>query len=97
MTNLILALNPVEEARISAAAKLEGLAPESVRRIVHDRLEPVEAGDIETDPLVALFAQWDQEDSEMTTEEVELENQSWNELKAEVNAIRILSGARPAF
>lgn len=46
-----------------------------------DRLPP------QQDPTLALFAKWKEEDSKMSTEELEAEKASWDEFKANINIV----------
>jgi hypothetical protein len=89
-------LTPDEEARLATAAREEGLSPEEIlRRLVTEHLPAV--GETAVDPTLALFAQWEREDAQMTTEEISEENRQWEEFKANVNAERERAGARPVF
>ena len=66
---LTIHLTPFEEARLAATARKEGLEPaELARKFVTERLPPPALDETE-DPTLALFAQWDREDAEMTPEE----------------------------
>ena len=68
-----------------------------IRRIVNEHLPPAEELGKEQDPTLALFAQWDEEDANMTPAEVAEENRRWEELKTSINAERDRAGARRAF
>jgi hypothetical protein len=96
--NLIIDLNPIEEARISAAARQIGLAPaDYVKKLVNEHMPSIVETKTENDPTLALFAQWDKEDAQMTSEEVEQENRTWEEFKTNINTERKRSGAREVF
>jgi hypothetical protein len=96
--SLIINLDPTDEQRLANAARQIGIAPaEYVARLVRDSL-PFVAPDIsEQDPMLALFDQWKEEDAEMSAEELQAEQQSWEELKTNINAERKRAGARPVF
>lgn len=94
--SLTIELSPYEERRLAAAAEQRGIHPtELVRRLVTDHLPDISEGS--TDPTLALFAKWDEEDSRMTPEEVAEENATWEQMKANINAERERAGARPVF
>lgn len=91
---LTIHLTPVEEARLAATARKEGLEPsELARKFVTERL-PLFALDETEDPTLALFAQWDREDAEMTPEEQEEAGREFEQFKQEMNAERARAGAR---
>jgi hypothetical protein len=92
--SLIIQLTPGEEARLEAAARREGLDPaEFARKLVAERLPPL-APDQKEDPTLALFAQWDREDADMTPEEIEEANRETEEFKQNINAERRRAGSR---
>ena len=94
---LVIELSPEEEARLAAAAEREGLLPsELARKLVTQNLPPTPPGGAE-DPTLALFAQWEKEDANMTPEEIEQERRLWEEFKANINAERDRAGARRVF
>ena len=91
---LTIHLTPIEEARLEAAARREGLdAAELARKLVIERLSPVKPDEGE-DPTLALFAQWDQEDAAMTPEEIEEAKREAEEFKRNINAERVRAGSR---
>lgn len=69
---------------------------EMIKTIVIDHLSPV-LSEEENDPVLALFAQWDEEDKNMTATEIAEENRSWEKLKTNINAERDRGGARRVF
>jgi len=90
-------LNRDEEDRLKAIARREGLELEDVvRKLVADHLPPAPLGE-QSDTTVALFAHWDQEDRNMTAEEIAEENRTWEEFKTNINAERDRAGARRVF
>jgi hypothetical protein len=92
---LTVELGPDEEARLAAAARREGVEPaELVRNLLLQHLPPVTPSEEETDPTLALFAQWDREDAQMTPEEMELEQREFEQFKHNINAERTRAGAR---
>lgn len=92
---LTLDLTPTEQARLDAAARQQGLAPDAVLHGLMDaHLPPAED---EADPMLALFAAWAEEDAHMTPEEIAEENRTWEEFKANINAERDRAGARRVF
>ncbi len=93
---ITIELTPTQEARLAAEAKREGLDPAKVvQRLMADHLPA--ALDIEDDPMLALFAKWDEEDANMTSAEVSEENSTWDEFKTSINSGRDNGGARRAF
>ncbi len=93
---LTIDFSPVEEEHLTAAARQEGLEPAAlVKRLVNQQL-PLTAPEPQ-DPMLALFAQWDREDAQMTPAEVAQENRSWEDLKTNIDAERDRAGARRVF
>jgi hypothetical protein len=91
---LIIELTPTEEARLTAAARQAGMAPtELARQLVTAHLPIVTAGGPE-DPTLALFAQWDADDAQMTPEEVTEAQRDHNEFIRRMNTERARAGAR---
>ena len=94
---LKLELSPEQEARLTRLAQHEGLDPvEVVKRLVTDHLPELES-DTEPDPTLALFAQWDREDQNLTQVEIDEENRTWEDFKTNINAERDRAGTRRAF
>ena len=94
---LYIELNPEQEARLTAVAQREGIDPaEVVKKLVAEHLPPIQQEEVQ-DPTLALFAQWDKEDQNMTHEEIEEENRTWEAFKANMNADRDRAGARRVF
>ena len=93
---LTIDLSPADQARLAAAARQKGVAPaELAREIVTEHLPPVpEPSDEPQDPTLALFAQWEKEDAQMTPEEIEGERRLWEQFKQNINAERARAGAR---
>ena len=90
-------LSPEQEARLRAVAQSEGLAPsEIVKKLLTERLRSVSEYE-ESDPTLALFAQWDKEDQNITPAEIAEENRTWEEFKANINAERDRAFARRVF
>jgi hypothetical protein len=91
---LTIELTPTEAAQLTAAAHHAGLAPaELARKLVTEHLPPVTPG-IPEDPTLALFAQWDTEDAQMTPEEVTEAQRDYDEFTRRMNAERARAGAR---
>jgi hypothetical protein len=91
---LTIELTPEQEAQLAAAAKKEGLDPaEFARKLVTEHLPLTVVGD-EEDPTLALFAQWKEEDAQMTPEEIEQERRLWTEFETGVNETRRAQGMR---
>src|SRR5262245_28646359 len=91
---LTIELTREEEERLSKAARQKGVAPaELARNLVTEHLPPLVENEQE-DPTLALFAQWDQEDAQMTPEEVEEAKREFEEFKQNINAERKRAGAR---
>ena len=94
--SLTVDFTPSEEARLPEAARREGVEPaELLRKLVADHL-PLPMP-VEEDPLLALLAQWDEEDTAMTPDEVAREKRDWEEFKANINAERDRAGSRRVF
>jgi hypothetical protein len=92
---LSIELEPDEEARLAAAARREGLEPaELVRKLMIEHLPPVTPTEEDEDPTLALFAQWDREDAQMTPAEVEAARREFEEFKQNIDAERRRAGAR---
>lgn len=95
---LIVDLTPEQEARLRAAARTRNLDPETMIQKMVEELLPARTPLTEdSDPTLALFAQWAQEDAQMTPEEIAQENRTWEEFKTNVNAERDRVGARRVF
>ena len=93
---LTIELSPSEAARLVAAARQEGVQPaELARRLVTDRLPALAANARGEDPTLALFAQWEQEDTQMTPEEIEQERRLWEQFEHGINETRQALGMRP--
>jgi hypothetical protein len=91
---LTIELSAAEQARLTAAAKQEGLAPEALaRKVLTDHLPPLVEGPQE-DPTLALFRQWEQEGAARTPEEAARENELWEQFQANVNETRAALGMR---
>ena len=94
---LTIDLTPAEEARLTAAATHEGIpAQELVRRVLAANLPSVQNSG-ETDPTLALFAQWQEEDARMATEEKAEAERDLEEFKQNINAERERAGARLVY
>jgi hypothetical protein len=91
---LTIELNATERARLTAAAKEEGLAPEEMaRRLVTSHLPPA-AEALQEDATLALFRQWAEEDARRSPQEAEAENELWERFQANLNETRALQGMR---
>jgi hypothetical protein len=96
--SLMIELTPSEEARLAAAAEKIGLAPEALaRKLVTAHLSPPAEHSQGEDPTLALFRQWEEEDAQLTPEEVAEENRQWEEFKRNINGERDRAGARRVF
>lgn len=88
-------LTPEQEQQLREAARLEGLDPaELAKRLVTERLPSLAANEPEQDPTLALFAQWEKEDADMTPEEIEQERHLWEAFQQDINATRHAQGMR---
>ena len=95
---LTITLSPEEEQRLAAAARARGVPPqECARELLSKYLPPPPPDDETTDPMLALFAQWAEEDANMTPEEIAEEDRDWEEFKKNINAERDRAGARRIF
>jgi hypothetical protein len=91
---LTIELTPTEEAQLTAAARQAGIPPtELARKLVTEHL-PAVTPDIPEDPTLALFAQWDADDAQMTPEEVTEAQRDYTEFTRRMNAERARAGAR---
>lgn len=94
---LVIDLTPMEEERLEAAAVREGVpASELTRRILNEYLPVVPTLEV-VDPTLALFAQWDEEDTHMTPEDIAAEQREFEEFKNRINTERDRAGARPVY
>jgi hypothetical protein len=88
-----------EELRLAHAASMRGIAPtQFAKELIVDHLpaEPT-VSDNRCDRTVELFAQWDSEDTELSQKDISEAETDWNELKANMNASRAMSGEEPLF
>lgn len=96
---LSIELTEQEEARIAAAARMRGVPREQfVRELVIEQIPrlsiPLVVG---PDSTSQLFAKWDDEDADMSPEEIAAANAEWEALKANMNASRSVTGEEPLF
>lgn len=90
-------LSPEQEAHLHAVAQREGLdLAEVLKKFVAEHLAPTPPVQ-EQDPTLALFAQWADEDRDITPIEIAEENRTWEEFKININAERDRAGARRVF
>lgn len=90
-------LTAEQYARIQEAARHSGRNPSEVASdIVTKHLPDIEAP-MAKDPMLALFEQWDEEDADMTPDEIEAENKNWETFKANINAERARAGSRLVY
>jgi hypothetical protein len=86
---LTIELTPEQDQQLQAAARHEGIGTaELAQKLVTERLPSLSAQAEEQDPTLALFAQWEQEDADMTPEEIEQERLLWEEFQKDINATR---------
>ncbi len=91
---LTIELTPTEEAQLTAAARQEGLEPAALaRKLVTEHLLPVTPA-IPEDPTLALFAQWDADDAQMTPEDIAEAQRDYDAFTQRMNAERARAGAR---
>ena len=91
---LTIELTPTEEARLTAAARQAGLEPaELARKLVAEHL-PLVTPVIPEDPTLALFAQWDTDDAQMTPEDIAEAQRDYDAFTQRINAERARAGAR---
>ncbi|BDI29834.1 hypothetical protein CCAX7_18850 [Capsulimonas corticalis] len=85
-------LSPTEEAQLTQEAERAGLDTAGlVKQLVTQHLAPI-AGD--QDPTLQLFAQWEKEDAQMTSEEIAQEQKLWSEFERNTNETREQLGMR---
>jgi hypothetical protein len=91
---LTIELTPTEEAQLTAAACQAGLAPAALaRQLVTEHLPPL-TPDTPEDPTLALFAQWDADDAQMTPEDIAAAHRDYDTFTQRMNAERARAGAR---
>lgn len=91
---LTIELTPTEETQLTAAARQAGLAPAVfARRLVTEHLPPP-LPDTPEDPTLALFAQWDADDAQMTPAEMAEAQRDFEAFSQQMNAERARAGAR---
>jgi hypothetical protein len=92
---LTIDLTSEEEAHLSAVARQKGIRPQELaRELLINNLPPLSEERIEEDPTLALFAEWEKEDAQMTHEEMERESRLWEEFERNVNETRRSLGMR---
>jgi hypothetical protein len=91
---LTIELTPTEEAQLTAAARQAGLAPAALaRKLVTEHL-PLFTPDTPEDSTLALFAQWDTDDAQMTPEDIAAAQRDYEAFTQRMNAERARSGTR---
>lgn len=90
---LMIELSPAEEARLDEAARQTGLDPISLTRQALNAHLPTLLNQSK-DPTLALFAQWEQEDAQMTPDETAQERRVWEQFEIGVNKNREELGMR---
>ncbi|MBV9849323.1 MAG: hypothetical protein JO250_06520 [Armatimonadetes bacterium] len=94
---LTIDLTPSEGARLDAAARQEGVGAAALaKKLVTEHLPPAPPA-TEEDPTLALFAEWDREDEQMTPEELAAAQKDFAEFKHNINAERVRAGARVIY
>jgi hypothetical protein len=94
---LTIELTPIEEAQLTAAARQAGLDPaELARQLVTTHLPPATPATPE-DPTLALFAQWDADDAQMTPEDIAEAQRDYAVFTQQMNAERARTGARVLY
>ena len=76
--SITIELTPAEEARIAALASSKGLPLDAFIRAVVLSYNPQEES---ADPTLALFAQWAEDDKELSTAELEKDQQIYAEIE----------------
>ena len=91
---LTIELTPIEEAQLTAAACQAGMDPaELARKLVTAHLPPT-TPDTPEDPTLALFAQWDTDDAQMTPEDIAEGQRDYVVFTQQMNTERARVGAR---
>lgn len=91
---LTIELTPTEEAQLTAAARQAGVTPRDLARqlvMAHLPLVPAAPPD---DPTLALFAQWEADDAQLTPEECTAAQRDAQAFLDGMNAERARAGAR---
>jgi len=87
-------ITPTEEAQLTAAARQVGLEPDALAlKLVTEHLLPVTPATPE-DPTLVLFAQWDANDAQMTSEDIAEAQRDYDAFTQRMNAERARAGAR---
>ena len=99
---LTLHLNPAEEARLSTAARDNGLDPDRFARkllIEHLPAAPCDARGIDPEnaAAIALLRAWLQEEATDDPEVIASAQKDLDEFKQNLNANRLAGGERPLF
>ena len=85
---------PTEHAQLTAAARQAGLDPAALaRKLVTEPLPPV-TSDTPEAPTLALFAQWDADEAQMTPEDIAAAQRDSDAFTQRMHAERARSGAR---
>lgn len=88
---------PAEEARLFTIAQQAGLAPDALaHQILVEQLDAMAPRPTD-DPTLALFAQWDAEDAQMTAEELAEAQKAYTTFTQHMNAERERLGARRLY
>ena len=86
---------PQTEDWLNAQARKLGTQPvEVVRKLVEEHAFSPANSEAIDDPTLRLFAQWDQEDSVKSPEDLADDSQMWEEFERGINASRKLQGMR---
>jgi hypothetical protein len=94
---LTIELTPEQEARLTAAARQEGVSPADLAsRLVVDHI-PTLPVDRAADPTVALLQSWLAEDATDDPTEIDRAQAELDRFKAAINAERERAGARRAY
>lgn len=93
---LTIDLTPEETRRVEQA-KAQGIDVQAIFKGVIAGLPPVPEEQTPGAATLALFAQWAEEDANLTEEECAEEEARWEEFKTNINRWRAESGEEPVF
>lgn len=96
MQTLTIELPDKQAARLLQTTKAKGVDASALVSGLIDAL-PVQPTEPIEDRTLEVLAQWQEEDSKMTPEEIAQEEAEWEEFKRNINANRALTGEEPVY
>ena len=100
--NLTIELTPVMESQLEREAKANGVTVEAEAQALFDKAiaenislsAQTQTAALAQDSTQALFAQWAEEDAQMSPEQIEAERRMWEQFEAGINETRRASEMR---